>query len=236
MARFCSNCAAALPVGAFACPACAQPVTPAVAAPAAPARQGQSALIVAGVSVGMLTALAFGGVFLVGRLSSDTPDPVQAAATASASATPQATTSPTPSATSPAPAAPPAAGFGDVRDQPPGLLCRDLKAKGFSYAAAVTYWGANGQPDRMDADVNGIPCETVYPATNVRAYWLTTPAPRTALPAGLLCKDVAARGVGYPGAVAYWFAEGQPARMDIDGNGIPCETVYPTSDVAAFWF
>jgi hypothetical protein len=31
--------------------------------------------------------------------------------------------------------------------------------------------------------------------------------------------------------LAYWFLEGQPMRMDVDGNGIPCETLFP-SDVA----
>lgn len=60
-------------------------------------------------------------------------------------------------------AAPISTTLGDVRNQPPGLFCRDLRAKGFSYSAAVDYWRNNGQPDQMDADRNGIPCETVYP-------------------------------------------------------------------------
>ena len=59
----------------------------------------------------------------------------------------------------------------DVLNEPAGLLCKDLKAKGYSYTAAVDYWDAAGQPDRMDADGNGIPCETVYPVDDVTDYW-----------------------------------------------------------------
>ena len=42
---------------------------------------------------------------------------------------------------------------------------------GYSYADAVGYWNVWGQPDRMDEDLNGYPCETVYPASDVIAYW-----------------------------------------------------------------
>ena len=59
--------------------------------------------------------------------------------------------------------------------------------------------------------------------------------PVTDLPAGLLCKDLAAKGRTYQDAVAYWRAHGQPGNMDADGNGIPCETVYPRGDVVAVW-
>lgn len=52
-----------------------------------------------------------------------------------------------------------------------GLFCRDLAAMGYGYEVAVEYWMREGQPDRMDADRNGIPCETVYPETEVQAYW-----------------------------------------------------------------
>jgi hypothetical protein len=44
-------------------------------------------------------------------------------------------------------------------------------ARGYSYVAAVDYWRLHGQPNRMDAHLNGIPCETVYPASAVHAYW-----------------------------------------------------------------
>jgi hypothetical protein len=58
-----------------------------------------------------------------------------------------------------------------VLDEPGGLFCRDLEAKGYSYSAAVDYWEAEGQPNRMDEDRNGYPCETVYPVEDVVAYW-----------------------------------------------------------------
>jgi hypothetical protein len=59
----------------------------------------------------------------------------------------------------------------DVLNEPTGLLCRDLKAKGYPYSAAVDYWRAARKPNRMDVDRNGIPCETVYPAAEVQQYW-----------------------------------------------------------------
>jgi Excalibur calcium-binding domain len=47
-------------------------------------------------------------------------------------------------------------------DLPDGLFCRDLRALGYDFGQAVRYWEAQGQPDRMDEDGDGIPCETVY--------------------------------------------------------------------------
>lgn len=137
---------------------------------------------------------------------------------------PPPTTSPTPSTISP------------DDDPPNGLLCRDLAGRGLDYPTAVAYWFQEGQPERMDADLNGIPCETVYPVEDVSAYWSTTdPATTAALPGGLLCEDLDARELDYPTAVAYWYQEGVPDRMDADLNGIPCETVYPAGDVDAYW-
>jgi hypothetical protein len=52
-----------------------------------------------------------------------------------------------------------------------GLYCRDLVPLGYGYADAVAYWTREGRPDRMDADRNGIPCETVYDAKDVIAFW-----------------------------------------------------------------
>lgn len=157
----------------------------------------------------------------------------------------ESTTTTEPTTTSPPTTAAPAttpvttpSGPGDVRDEPAGQFCRDLDAKGYSYSAAVDYWLIHGQPNQMDADRNGIPCETVFTRSDVVAYWGTytwvEPLP-VGLPGGLLCKDLAARGIGYPDAVAYWFAEGAPDRMDADLNGIPCETVYSGDDVIDYW-
>ncbi|MGB8360801.1 MAG: hypothetical protein WCE80_05330 [Acidimicrobiia bacterium] len=60
---------------------------------------------------------------------------------------------------------------------PKGLYCRDLLDENvvtwFSgvgtrpdtgYFLSLVYWSLEGRPDRMDADHDGIPCETVYDA------------------------------------------------------------------------
>ncbi|MEU4184072.1 excalibur calcium-binding domain-containing protein [Micrococcus luteus] len=119
---------------------------------------------------------------------------------------------------------------------PAGLFCRDLKAKGYSYVAATEYWRLHGQPNQMDADRNGIPCETVYPRSDVSAYWNGRQVSGVVpLASGLLCRDLAARGATYAQAVGYWWYYGMPERMDADKNGIPCETVYSAATVYAFW-
>ncbi len=111
----------------------------------------------------------------------------------------------------------------------PGALCRDLAAAGYRYAGAVGYWLREGRPERMDADGNGIPCETVY---DTEEFF----APVLNVESGLLCRDLRDddKVDTYTGAVAYWLAEGMPSRMDADGNGVPCETVWPAADVARF--
>lgn len=58
---------------------------------------------------------------------------------------------------------------------PTGLFCRDLRSEeieaypfrqlstpGADYFWSLVYWSLEGRPDRMDADLNGIPCETLY--------------------------------------------------------------------------
>jgi len=142
---------------------------------------------------------------------------------------------PTVKATTSSAPAPNAAG--DVRSLPAGLFCRDLKAKGYSYVAAIDYWRLHGQPNQMDADRNGIPCETVYSRSDVAAYWTGREVggvvPWTP---GLFCRDLAARGATYAQAVGYWWYYNMPLRMDADKNGIPCETVYSAAAINAFWF
>ena len=126
---------------------------------------------------------------------------------------------------------------GDVRSLPAGLFCRDLNAKGYSYVAAIEYWRLHGQPNQMDADRNGIPCETVYPRSDVAAYWNGREISGVVFwSAGLYCRDLAARGASYAVAVRYWWYYGMPDRMDADKNGIPCETVYSAATVNAFWY
>lgn len=207
-----------------------------------PAGQGGSTLIglVAGVLVGLLVVVGIVAAFVLGRGSAEPPAeaPPTLAASGKANATaPTEAPAPPPPPPAPAPAtSEPAAGPGNVLDEPAGLFCRDLEARGYSYAAAVDYWYDNGQPDQMDADLNGVPCETVFPASTVRSFWGSTDLTiSTSHPSGLLCADVAGRGADYPEAVAYWFAEGAPDRMDADLNGIPCETVYSSSEVVDYW-
>jgi hypothetical protein len=65
----------------------------------------------------------------------------------------------------------------------PGRLCREFVAgltglpSGFAldgrevYAFALAYWFLEGEPARMDADSDGIPCEQVFPPEVVRDVW-----------------------------------------------------------------
>lgn len=76
---------------------------------------------------------------------------------------------------------------------------------------------------------------TVATTTTVPLPELPDDVPVEALAWGLFCRDLADAGFDYPQAVAYWQAEGRPARMDADEDGIPCETVYPTGAVTAYW-
>jgi hypothetical protein len=189
--------------------------------------------------IAVLTTLAvvavIGGAFLLGLAVTQDDEPVATKDTTTTSTTtaPPTTAAPVTGSTLP----PPTTALGDVRALADGLFCRDLRAQGYSYSAAVDYWRVHGQPNRMDEDRNGIPCETVYPRGDVIAYWGATPdAEYNSVPAGLKCADLAARGFSYPEAVAYWFATGAPDLMDADLNGIPCETIYSQAEVDAYWF
>lgn len=75
---------------------------------------------------------------------------------------------------------------------------------------------------------------TTTAATTPAAPAVSGPVDVTAQPSGLLCRDLQAKGYSYSAAVTYWQKEGQPHRMDVDENGIPCETVYSTADISAF--
>ncbi len=41
--------------------------------------------------------------------------------------------------------------------------------------------------------------------------------------------------LAYQWALAYWFLEGTPDRMDIDRNGIPCELLFDPEVVVKVW-
>lgn len=220
-------------------PAVGAPTSPPSAPqpPATPARSNGRTIV---LSV-LATLVAIGVVaaaFLAGR-SGESAESTTTTSTSTTTPEPTTTTAPTTTSTTAAPAPeppPPPAPIGDVRSAPAGLLCKDLAAQGYSYSAAVEYWRVNGQPNRMDADKNGIPCETVYSRADVVAYWPAATYSGSVsygLPSGLLCRDLEARGVGVYDALRYYIWEGYPERMDADGNGIPCETVYP--DAAGVW-
>lgn len=123
---------------------------------------------------------------------------------------------------------------------PSGLTCAELEERGTAYADVVRYWNGNAQPDELDEDADGAPCESQYPASVVRAELGTgsgssgtTVAPPRGLDTGLTCAQLKARGVGAADAVSYFVSQGSPSRMDADGNGIPCETVY--ADISTAW-
>lgn len=193
-----------------------------------------SALLVVGVLV---------GAYLLGRSGGDDDAAPTSTSTPSTSTTSTSTTSTTPTTitmpTTTPPvvgSAPPTATTGNVLAEPAGLFCRDLRGRGYSYSAAVAYYDQFGRPDQMDADKNGIPCETVYPRSDIVGYWPQSTydvVPSYELPSGLLCRDLQARGIGVYDALRYYIWEGSPDRMDADGNGIPCETVY--SNAATVW-
>lgn len=213
---------------------------PVAKTPLVPLQGRRTGVLVAAASAGILSCLGLAGVLLLNRSGDGRPHDARAAldtAPVASDAPPSASSTSTPSTATAVPVAPPApAGPGDVRLQPAGLFCRDLQARGYSYSAAVDYWRMHGQPDQMDADRNGIPCETVYPVDRVADYFGGAGrTDDTGLPSGLFCRDLVAAGLSYPFAVAYWVDEGLPERMDADRNGIPCETVYSPSEVREYW-
>lgn len=125
-----------------------------------------------------------------------------------------------------------------VLGQPQGLLCADLQERGYSYEDAYSYWTYWGRPSNMDIDSNGIPCQTVYPAapgyvgTSAPAA-STVPTPYWeiySLPSGLLCRDLRDQGYSYQNAYDYWVYWNRPSNMDIDSNGVPCETVWAPNE------
>lgn len=167
--------------------------------------------------------------------------PVATATTAVATSDPGTSQPPSVVETTEPPAAvpdqSPAAGV-EVATLPGGLFCRDLRQMGVSFAGAVDYWQREGRTDRMDIDLNGVPCETVYDPSEVRSVFpsatVAARPPSTSLPAGLFCRDLMDRGVDVHSALDYYISEGFPERMDADGDRVPCETVY--TDAESVWF
>ncbi|MCP4968409.1 MAG: DUF3160 domain-containing protein [bacterium] len=111
-----------------------------------------------------------------------------------------------------------------------GLFCRDLNTRGFPFWDAAIYWVSEGSTSRMDADGNGIPCETVYPEEQIDSFLVNA----ADFDPGLLCAELPIQDDPdeYLRVIAYWMLEGTPDRMDVDGNGIPCETVFSAESIS----
>jgi Excalibur calcium-binding domain len=104
-----------------------------------------------------------------------------------------------------------------------GKYCAAMRAAGWSFDEARAYYEDHGQPAHMDADGDGIPCETVYGEVGG-----PTPAPQQdcdpsypddclpSPPPDLDCADI-----GHPVAVDHDY--GDPHRLDADGDGYGCE-------------
>jgi hypothetical protein len=116
----------------------------------------------------------------------------------------------------------------DPPDQfPAGMLCSELVVAWdrAPFWFVVAYWLAKGEPERMDADRDGVPCETVYPDYLIR-HDLEDPFLRPDEPSGMSCQEAWWWRPFYPQLLAYYFGEGFPTRMDEDGDGFPCESFY----------
>lgn len=206
--------------------------------PPAPPPARSTGLIVAAAVVGVLALLAIVAVAVLALGGGDGGEQVTTGGTTAPTFDDVTTTTTRPPATTQPPTG---GGGGDPTQLPSGLLCRDLRSRGYNYAEAVAYWAGEGRPDRMDEDRNGYPCETVYDTADVVAYWGFDPQAGGAggdgsvydLPSGLFCRDLLAMGYSYVDAVTYWNLEGQPSRMV--AAELPCETTYPTADVVAYW-
>jgi Excalibur calcium-binding domain len=121
----------------------------------------------------------------------------------------------------------------DIRQVPSSLTCKDLQRRGYLFTAAVEYWNLHRRPERMDADGNGIPCETVYPRGWVLEY--KKMRVRSVERSGLTCRNLSDLRLPYGRAVEYWYSQGLPIRMDVDGDGIPCETTYSEPSIQPYW-
>jgi hypothetical protein len=106
-----------------------------------------------------------------------------------------------------------------------GKYCAAMQAAGWSFEEARAYYEDHGHPAHMDADGDGIPCETVYGEVGGPG---PSPAPQEdcdpAYPDGCLpspppdldCADVGQR-------VTVDHSYGDPHRLDADRDGIGCD-------------
>ena len=110
-----------------------------------------------------------------------------------------------------------------IRTEPPadvghlGLIILD----DFGTTAA---WGGSDYPEMPFLAAPGLLCRE-FLADPWLEGWMTDPS------SVAIGKPIAA----YTLVLAYWFLEGQPDRMDVDGNGIPCELLFDPVLVAQVW-
>ena len=105
-----------------------------------------------------------------------------------------------------------------------GLYCRDIVTdRWMGPEVPFLYWLVEGSPDRMDADRDGIPCETLFPEIVLSQFLEDPYLLEDGVPSGLTCDDLLRVRPFYRQAVAYYVTEGLPGMLDDDGDGIPCE-------------
>ncbi|WP_460797424.1 hypothetical protein [Nocardioides pacificus] len=194
-------------------------------------RRRRGPLVAAGVTV--VVALGVGAGFAIAPLTDDGGADPQPAAMTGPSSGATAAESPAGGAASLDAGDEPSAtaGLPPVDRLKTGLKCVDLEGRGYDFAAADRYWNLHGQPALMDADVNGIPCETKYPEDAIREVYGsrvdTAETDVSRLPSGLGCATLKQFGVDYPAVEEYWTLEGTPKRLDRNGDGSPCDEAYP---------
>jgi hypothetical protein len=90
-----------------------------------------------------------------------------------------------------------------------------LHALGYGYVDTVAYWIREGSPDRMDADRNDIPCETVYPHARVVAFWGDPLPTTTAARQRYVVNEPTYKPESLPGAGGYFGSGCSPGAASL---------------------
>lgn len=98
----------------------------------------------------------------------------------------------------------------------PGADVGDLGLVVLDRAGTTTAWGGSDFPEMPFMAAPGQLCRE-FLADPYLDGWLTRPT------------------YAYILVLAYWFLEGEPERMDVDGNGVPCELLFDPAVVADVW-
>ena len=103
----------------------------------------------------------------------------------------------------------PVVGEGEGAQFAPGLYCRDIVTdRWMGPELPFLYWLLEGSPDRMDADRDGIPCETLFPEIVLSQFLEDPYLLEDGVPSGLTCDDLLWVRPFYRQAVAYYVTEG----------------------------